>query len=329
MSDHSLTLEQDERRSPLANLQSIALELAIRLAILLGAAALIFFGTALIPGDFVTELLGQDYTPELGAQLRHSLGLDRPLLERFTIWLFHFLQGEFGQSFTSRIPVWEVVQPRLANTLMLAAAALCWFPLAFAAGVASFLAPPQVRRCFQLFMQIVLCAPEFLIAYIFIYVFAVQLHLLPAVSRLAPDQSLTEHIRVLLLPSACLGIGMIAYVARMLLSLLLMEEKKDYFEFARLRGFSRSWIALNYAVPSILPSILNLLLIYCAYLLTGVLVIEVVFGISGIGELAVSSVVWRDVPVLQFCAVFITAIYVGIYSLSDLIAGRFSKRGAL
>ncbi|WEX79318.1 ABC transporter permease (plasmid) [Sinorhizobium numidicum] len=313
----------------MANLPSFALELAIRVAILLAAAALIFFGTALIPGDFVTELLGQDYTPELAAQLRHSLGLDRPLPERFVTWLFHFLQGEFGQSFTSRIPVWDVVEPRLANTLMLAGAAICWFPLALAAGVASFLAPPQIRRFLQLLMQVVLCAPEFLIAYVFIYVFAVQLQLLPAVSRLAPDQSLSEHIRVLILPSACLGVGMIAYVGRMLLSLLLMEEKKDYFEFARLRGFSRSWIALRYAVSAILPSIINLLLIYCAYLLTGVLVIEVVFGISGIGELAVSSVVWRDIPVLQFCAVFITAIYVGIYSLSDLIAGRISRRGAL
>ncbi|RWO40132.1 MAG: ABC transporter permease [Mesorhizobium sp.] len=328
MSDHSLTHQKYERRAPFA-IRSIALELAIRLAILLAAAALIFFGTALIPGDFVTELLGQDYTPELAAQLRQSLGLDRPLPERFVTWLFHFLQGEFGQSFTSRIPVWELVQPRLANTLMIAAAALSWFPLALTAGLASFLAPPQIRRFLQLSMQIVLCAPEFLIAYVFIYVFAVQLHLLPAVSRLAPDQSLSEHIRVLILPSACLGVGMIAYVGRMLLSLLLMEEKKDYFEFARLRGFSRSWIALRYAVPAILPSIINLLLIYCAYLLTGVLVIEVVFGISGIGELAVSSVVWRDIPVLQFCAVFITAIYVSIYSLSDLIAAASAKRGSL
>ncbi|MGL3111916.1 ABC transporter permease subunit [Bradyrhizobium sp. BR 1432] len=122
---------------------------------------------------------------------------------------------------------------------------------------------------------------------------------------------------------------MVAYVGRMVLALLAEEERKDYFELVRLKGFGRCEAALRYALPAIAPSILNLALIYSAYLLTGVLVIEVVFGFAGLGDLTVSSVVWRDIPVLQFCAMLITSMYTLLYSLSDFVSGRFVARSAL
>ncbi|MCA1536125.1 ABC transporter permease [Bradyrhizobium sp. NBAIM03] len=300
-----------------------------RVAILIGASALIFLGTAVIPGDFVTELLGQDYTPELAQRMRADLGLDRGLVERFVLWLCAFLTGDLGRSFTTRTGVWEVVEPRLENTLALAAVTFLWFPVAIAAGLGVFMTGRRTQHFFRLVAQIVICTPEFLIAYIFIYVFAVELRLLPAVSRISQGQPFLDQLRLLVLPSACLGVGMVAYVGRMVLALLATEERKDYFEFARLKGFGRGETALRYALPAITPSILNLALTYCAYLLTGVLVIEVVFGFAGLGDLTVSSVVWRDIPVLQFCAMLITGIYMLLYSLSDLVSGRFVARIAL
>lgn len=300
-----------------------------RIAILIGASALIFLATAVIPGDFVSELLGQDYTPELAQRMRVELGLDHGLIERFVLWLCAFLTGDFGRSFTTRTGVWQVVEPRLENTLTLAAATFLWFPVAVAAGLGMFMTGRRTQQFLRFVTQIVICTPDFLIAYIFIYVFAVELRLLPAISRISQGQPTLDQLRLLVLPSACLGVGMVAYVGRMVFALLEMEERKDYFEFARLKGFGRGETALRYALPAIAPSILNLALTYCAYLLTGVLVIEVVFGFAGLGDLTVSSVVWRDVPVLQFCAMLITSIYMLLYSLSDLVSGRFVARTAL
>ncbi|WP_316397803.1 ABC transporter permease [Bradyrhizobium sp. 33ap4] len=300
-----------------------------RLGILIGASALIFLATAAIPGDFVSELLGQDYTPELAQRMRVELGLDHSLIERFVLWLCAFLSGDFGLSFTTRTGVWQVVEPRLKNTLALAAVTLVWFPVAVAAGLGMFMTSRRSQQLFRFVTQIVICTPDFLIAYIFIYVFAVELRIFPAISRISQGQPPLDQLRLLILPSACLGVGMVAYVGRMVLALLAMEERKDYFEFARLKGFGRGETALRYALPAIAPSILNLALTYCAYLLTGVLVIEVVFGFAGLGDLTVSSVVWRDVPVLQFCAILITSIYMLLYSLSDLVSGRFVARTAL
>ncbi|MGL3111917.1 hypothetical protein [Bradyrhizobium sp. BR 1432] len=121
-----------------------------RLAILIGASALIFLATAAIPGDFVTELLGQDYTPELAQHMRVDLGLDRNILERYLLWLSAFLTGDIGRSFTMRTGVWEVVAPRLQNTLALGAMTLLWFPVAVAAGLGVFTAGRRAQRLFQL-----------------------------------------------------------------------------------------------------------------------------------------------------------------------------------
>src|SRR5262249_42173123 len=148
--------------------------------------------------------------------------------------------------------------------------------------------------------QVLVCTPEFFIAYLLIYLFAVELHMLPAISRFSLQEPLPDIARKLLLPSACVGIGMLAYVGRMVLSLLQIEEEKDYFEYALLRGFSLHHIVIRHALIALVPSILNLFFIYCAYLFTGVLVVEVIFGIAGLGDLIVSSVTWRDMPVVQF-----------------------------
>jgi peptide/nickel transport system permease protein len=317
-------------RSPLASwLLPLASGVSVRLLTIIVAAALIFLGTTAIPGDFVSQLLGQDYTPELASRIRSDLGLDRNLVERFALWLGGFLRGEFGVSFTTRTPVWDVVEPRLINTMLLAATVLPWFPVAMAFGVWAFLAKSLGRGIFRIAAQVVMCTPEFLLAYILVYVFAVELRLLPAISKVSADAPLWEQFRALLLPSTCLGLGMVAYVGQMVQSLLDGEQAKDYFEFARLKGLSRWQVVRRLAIPAVAPTILNLFLAYCAYLLTGVLVVEVVFGYPGIGELAVSSVVWRDVPVLQFCAVAITTIYITLYSLSDIVSAMSRDRMAM
>ncbi len=315
------------RRSP--PLGGVGRAVAARLVVLVGAWALIFLGTEVIPGDFVTAALGQDYTEDLARRMREDLGLDRSVLERFAVWLFSVVTGDFGQSFTTRTDVWDVVAPRLRNTLLLAGMTLLWFPVAVAIGIAVFLAGRVVQRTFRVVTQGVMCTPEFMIAYVLIYLLAVELRLFPVTARVAPSQSMLDQVQVLILPSLCLGIAMIAYAGRLVLSLLTIEEGKDYFEFARLKGFSRSAIAVHYALPAIGPSVLNLFLIYCASLLTGVFVIEAVFGFPGLGDLTISSVVWRDMPVVQFCAVLITTTYVLLYSLADLVSARHADRLSL
>lgn len=311
------------------SMPDVARAVLTRLVVLIGAWLLIFLGTEIIPGDFVSAALGQDYTEDLARRMREEIGLDRSVPERFALWFSSFVTGDFGQSFTTRTDVWDLVRPRLLNSLLLAGMALLWFPVAVAIGVVVFLASAVFQRIFRLISQVIMCTPEFMIAYVLIYLLAVELQLFPAIARVAPSQPITDEIHVLILPSLCLGIAMIAYAGRLVLSLLTMEEGKDYFEFARLKGFSRAAIAVRYALPAVAPSIVNLFLIYCASLLTGVFVIEAVFGFPGLGDLTISSVVWRDMPVVQFCAVLITTTYVLLYSLADLVSARRSERLSL
>lgn len=311
-------------------LAGLGAALATRVLVLFLAASFIFFASAVLPGDFVSGFLGQDYTEPVAATMRHELGLDQPLLLRYWAWIRDTLSGDFGTSFTTQTPVLSLVLPRLAGTAALAGVTIAiWFPLSLGLGMAAAVAGGRPRRVVRFLTRLLMPVPEFMLAYALIYVCAVLLHLAPATSRLAQGEPIFGQWRLLILPSTALGIAMLAYVASQVDALLAAEEEKDYFEYACLRGRRRAGVVFFLALPEIAPAVASLFFTYLAYLVTGVLVVEAIFGFAGLGDLMISAVLAKDVPVMQFCALLITATYSLAYGLADAWSARSTARLAL
>ena len=253
--------------------------LALGLLSLFAVSVIIFLAVGMLPGDIAQAMLGQSATPETVAAFRAQLGLDLPPLSRFVQWLLRLLHGDLGASLANQRPIAELIGARLGNTLRLAAlAALVSVPLALVLGMlAALYRNSWFDRLLNTSALSAVSFPEFFVAYLLILVFSVKLGWFPSLSNLAPDASFATILERSVLPVATLSLVVIAQMMRMTRASLINLLASPYIEMARLKGISQSRIIWRHALPNALAPIVNVIALNLAYLVVGVVVVEVVF----------------------------------------------------
>jgi len=320
---HRLTTLRSALRSALRRYLVIGLvlrKLVGALLLLLAVSALIFAGTQLLPGDVATAMLGQSATPSAVAAIRAELGLDQPAFSRYLIWLGGVLQGHFGLSYASHLDVASTLSLRLHNTLFLAGVtAVVAVPVALTLGLLSVLHLNRpLDRVISILTRGTVSLPEFFIGYLLILLFSVQLGWLDSSSTVFPDMPLAERLWAILLPTVTLALAVVGHMTNMTRAALLNVLAAPYIETAELKGLSRRQVIWRHALPNALAPIINVITINLAYLVVGVVVVEVVFVYPGMGQYMVDSVVKRDIPVVQASSLIFAAVYIGLNSLADL-----------
>ena len=292
------------------------------LANLLGASLLIFIGTEILPGDVAEAILGRSATPQSIANLRQELGLDTPAHLRYLQWLGGILSGDLGTSLTGNQPISQMLSDRLGNTFFLAAlAALFAVPAAILLGLVAARfhnrAPDQILSYSTL---AAISLPEFFVAYVFILWFAVQLQWLPSIASVRPGMDLADRIHAALLPALTLTLVVLAHMMRMTRAAVLNVMSAPYIETARLKGLRPLAVIFRHAFPNAIAPVVNVIVLNLAYLVVGVVVVEVIFVYPGLGQLMVDHVAKRDVPVVQACGLIFASTYILLNLFADLVA---------
>ncbi|MGR2708815.1 ABC transporter permease [Pseudomonas sp. ArH3a] len=303
-------------------LKLILQRLALGVLSLLAVSVIIFLAVGMLPGDIAQAMLGQSATPETVAAFRAQLGLDLPPLTRFAQWLLRLLHGDLGASLANQRPIAELIGARLGNTLSLAAlAALVSVPTALVLGMlAALYRNSGFDRLLNTTALSAVSFPEFFVAYLLILVFSVKLGWFPSLSNLAPDASFGTVLVRSVLPVATLSLVVIAQMMRMTRASLINLLASPYIEMARLKGISQSRIIWRHALPNALAPIVNVVALNLAYLVVGVVVVEVVFVYPGLGQLLVDSVSKRDIPVVQACSLIFAATYILLNTTADVLS---------
>ena len=308
-------------------LMMILQRLALGVLTLLVVSLVIFGATELLPGDLASTLLGQSATPETVTALRAQLGLDQPAPLRYWAWLTGVLQGDFGVSLATRRPIADMLATRLGNTVFLALyAAAIAVPLSLILGVLAALWRNSLfDRVANAGALSAISFPEFFLAYILIFLLA-QSGYFPSMTRLSPNMSLDDKLYVTFLPALTLTLVVTAHMMRMTRAAIINLMAQPYIEMARLKGLSPLRIVLRHALPNALAPIINVIAINLAYLITGVVVVEVVFVYPGLGQLMVDSVSKRDIAVVQAIALIFASAYVLLNLTADVLSTLTNPR---
>ena len=292
-------------------------------------SVLVFVTIHLLPGDAATSLLGHDATAEQFESLTRQLGLDRPLLTQYGVWIKGLLTGEWGTSLVSSLSVSDIVGSRLENTAVLtimAMVVLC--PLAIVIGTAS--AIRNTRTFDNITSIITLCLsaiPSFAIGVLVIYFFATNVfHWLPAASIIDPERSIWSQLDLVVAPAIAVVFSMIPYPVRMVRAAMIDVLQSDYIMLARLKGLPEWRVIFRHGLRNGLGPMIQALALTLLFLTGGIIVVETVFSYPGVGYELVQGVNHRDVPVVQTIVVLLAAICVLINLLADLAIAAATPR---
>ena len=296
--------------------------IALGILTLLAVSVLIFGATEVLPGDVASAVLGQGATPETLAVFRKELGLDRPATDRYMEWFSGAIHGDLGVSMTNKRVIVEEMTPRFLNTMFLAMfAAAIAVPLAVGLGIVSAINEGKwVDRTSNVLSLMTISIPEFFIAYVLILVFAVQLDWFPSLATVFPEMTLWDRLYATALPAVTLTLLVTAHMLRMTRASVLSVMSQPYIEMAFLKGLSRPRVIIRHALPNAAAPIIAVVALNLAYLIVGVVVIEVVFVYPGIGQLMVDAVSKRDIPVVQACGLIFATTFVTLNTVADLLA---------
>ncbi|MCV2872717.1 ABC transporter permease [Defluviimonas sp. WL0050] len=282
--------------------------------VLLGITIIVFLIMSLIPGDPATAILGSYATPENVEKLNRDLGLDKPMVQRYFIWLGNMLTGDFGRSFSLNRPVLDEIVERFSATLILAGTAfvLCSV-LGVLAGVVSAARQYGLAdKAITFIVLIGISVPSFFLGMMMILLFAVNLRWLPVSGMYAiygggdlPD--LLNHLIMPALALAAVATGVIARLAR---SAMLEVLRQDYIRTARAKGVPERRVIMGHALRAAMVSIIPVLGIQAGFVLSGAVYIEIVFQWPGVGRMLVEAILKRDLLLVQGGVVFVAACYV-------------------
>lgn len=333
-------------------LATILKRLGLGVVTLFLVSIVIFTSVELLPGTYASAILGENATPEAVAILNKQLGLDRPGVVRYLDWVGNAMRGDFGSSFSGGAgqerPVSSLIGQRLRHTLFLASlSALVVIPLAIGFGL--FTALHRNRWLDRLISGASLATisfPEFFIAYLLIFAVVMRdsfemtslAQVLPAsvghaisfILKLVPnfptlanvsaESPFWERVWACSLPTLTLTIVIFAYVMRMTRAAIVDLLAQPYIEMARLNGEPPAAVILRHALPNAWAPIANVIAFTLAYLISGVVVVEVIFAYPGIGQLMVDAVRTRDIPVVQACSLIFAATYVVFNLCADIVS---------
>ena len=307
-------------------LRQVAQRLLLGVLMLVGVSALIFAGTQILPGDVAQAILGQSATPEALANLRKEMGLNEPAVMRYWQWFSSAITGDFGKSLSNGQDIASALGKRLQNTVFLAAcSAAVAVPLAIMLGLIAV----RYRNGFidRLISALGLAStslPAFFVGYVLMYFFAVKLQWVTSVSTVFDGMPLSERLGAIVLPMLVLTTEVLAHMMRMTRAAVLNVMQSAYIETAELKGLSGFQVIYRHAMPNALAPIINVVMLNLAFLVVGVVVVEVIFVYPGMGQYLVDHVATRDVPVVQACARVFATVYIGMNIIAD-IAGVLSN----
>ena len=284
-------------------------------------SAIIFLGVELLPGDACTAFLERDAKGQMLENCRKDFGLDRPALTRYFEWAGNALQGDLGMSASGRKSIAELVGHRMKNSLLLAAVSLSvGVPMAIFLGVTTGLWRDRpIDLFFSTAAILAMTIPEFVSATVLILIFSVWLGWLPGIIVTSASAPASEFFPEILLPVFVLAMVMMAHILRMVRSSVIEVMAGDYIQMATLKGVPYWRIVFSHALPNALLPAINVVALTIAWLLGGVVVIEVVFNYPGLGRMMIDAISDRDLPVVQAIALIVASVYVGVNLTADIL----------
>ena len=283
-------------------------------------AIFVFALLYLSPGDPAAIIAGDTATVEDIARIRAHLGLDQPVYIQFGTWVWRLLHGDLGISIFTNLPVIKLIEQRLEPTVALTISTLIVSVLAaIPMGVlAAWKAGSWIDRVVMVFAVLGFSVPVFVLAYILIYIFAIEADLLPVQGYVSITSGFWPFLSHLILPSAALGMVYAALIARITRASMLDVLAQDYIRTAQAKGLGSEQVLVGHALKNAAVPIVTIIGIGIALLISGVVVTETVFAIPGLGRLTVDAILRRDYPIIQGIILIFSASYVLINLLVDL-----------
>jgi peptide/nickel transport system permease protein len=298
----------------------IARRLLATIPVLTIVAVFVFLLLRLTPTDPAAILAGDNANAEQVALIRERLGLERPLIEQFMIWAGRLLRGDLGESFFFKKSVVELISERIEPTLMLSLLTMVLsISIAVPLGViAAWKHRSWIDRSVMVLAVAGFSVPVFVIAYLLIYVFALELSWLPVQGYSRLSAGLGEFAKRMILPSITLSVVYIALIARITRTSMLEVFGQDYIRTARAKGLDEPRVLTGHALRAAAVPIVTIIGIGIALLIGGAIVTESVYGIPGLGRLVVDAVLARDFPTIQGVILLFSFVYVLLNLLVDL-----------
>ncbi len=305
-----------------AILSLIIKRVSLGLVTIIVISILLFVGVEALPGDLTEAILGQNALPETVAAFRRELKLDLPPHIRYFSWLGDFMQGNLGNSLANGRPIAGLVGWRFANTMFLAsAAAVVAVPIAIILGI---LAALYRNTLFDRFISIATLStisfPEFFVAYILVALFSVQMTIFPSISMISDEMGFWEKMYAIVLPGLTLTLVVVAHMMRQTRAAIINILASPFIEMAQLKGIKRLRVIVLHAFPNALSPVINVVALNLAYLIVGVVIVEVIFVYPGLGQLLVDSVSKRDIPVVQASCLIFAAVYIALNLIADVMS---------
>jgi peptide/nickel transport system permease protein len=302
----------------------LVVRLLSMIPVLFGASIVMFLTVKLIPGDPALAILGPLATEEGLHRIREELGLNLPLYQQYLAWLVRMVQGDFGISVTTHVPVAQLVWPKYWNTLILATGSLVFavvtgIVVGIISGTRQYSVPDRVGMSLTLLLA---NTPPFWLGLVLVLIFGLNLHWFPAAGMYdirAASKEFGDLLGHLVLPAIATGASPAAIIARLVRSSFLDVIRQDYITAVRAKGMSEKVVIFKHALRNSLPPIINIIALQIGFLLGGALFSEVVFSWPGIGQQLYTSINSRDFPVIQAAVLLATATFVIINTLTDVI----------
>lgn len=289
----------------------------------LGVTIFVFLLVHMTPGDPVVTMLGENYDPYVAEKLRHDLGLDRPAIVQYFIWLAKVFQGDLGTSIYTREPVLTVLLQKLPTTATLALGSMVIAVLiAIPLGVFSAIHKNSLfDNISRILCMIGACMPVFWLGLILIILFAVKIRIFP------PGGTMGEYgLKAIVLPWFAIGFFDAAYITRMMRASMLEVLGEDYIRTAKAKGVSGSGVYFKHALKNAILSVITLIGMQLGLVLGGAVLTETVFNLPGLGRLLILSVGRRDYPVIQGCVLIIAGAFVFSNLLVDFLYSLLDPR---
>lgn len=309
-------------------LQLIVRRFVFALVTLWAVSVVVFTAVELLPGDACQAFLGQMAQGQRLDNCRSRYQLDQPAQARYLKWASGLLAGDLGQSIKRDKPLKEIIGPRFRNTVILGlSAALLGIPMAILLGAVAALYRDQ-RADIWISGIAIFCmtVPEFITGTLLISFFAVWLGWLPGIVIMRADAPLLEVLANIILPVITLTLVMVAHIMRMVRTSMINVLASEFVLMGNLKGLPRWQLVLRHALPNALLPAINLIALNIAWLMGGVLVVEVVFNYPGIGRLSVNAISDRDFALVQAIALLMASIYIGLNLVADLISLLLNPR---
>jgi len=302
--------------------------LAATIPVMLIVAVLVFLMLRLTPSDPAAIIAGDNANSEQVAEIRKRLGLDQPIHTQFVIWIGKTLQGDLGESFFFKKQVTELILDRLEPTVSLAfftivLAVLIAIPLGV---LAAYRHGGWLDRIVMGFSVLGFSVPVFVVGYLLIYIFAIELNWLPVQGYQRLSLGIGGWLQRLILPSLTLSVVLVALIARITRTSVLEVMNEDYIRTARAKGLAEDKVLFGHALKNAAVPIVTIIGFSVALLIGGVVVTESVFAIPGLGRLTVDAILRRDYPIIQGVILLFSLVYVVHSLLVDLSYTLFDPR---